>query len=80
MKIIADRELSTLENITFYLKNTFGMKFSEIGRLLCLNQRTIWIVYTRAKKKSQQKAEAEKEESEKIRTNKKSNHSNLKAN
>lgn len=65
-KILANRELSPLENISFYLKNTFGMKFSEIGQLLCLNQRTIWTVYARAKKKSQQKKEPEMIEKEEV--------------
>jgi hypothetical protein len=50
-KIIANRKLSVLESIVTYLKKNFRLKFSEIAIILNLNQRTIWTVHDRAKKK-----------------------------
>ena len=41
-----------------YLKESQGLKYSEIGELLNRNERTIWTCYHRAKKK--QKKEFEK--------------------
>ncbi len=52
---IANRKLSTLENIVFYLKSKFGMKYCSIAKMLCLDQRTIWTVYSRALKKKKKK-------------------------
>lgn len=51
--IIADRKLSVLESIVSYLKGNFRLKFSEIASLLNLDQRTIWTVYSRARKKNE---------------------------
>lgn len=50
-KRIADRKLSVLESIAHYLKQNFRLKFSDIARILNLNQKTIWTVYHRAQKK-----------------------------
>lgn len=43
-------KLSFLESIVVELKDK-GMRYSEIARLLSRDQRTIWTVYMRAKKK-----------------------------
>lgn len=51
VSVFKDRRLSVLEHIVIYLKNT-GMKFSEIARRLERDPRTIWTVYSRAKKKN----------------------------
>lgn len=49
--IFHNRLLSMLENITVYLKEKHGLKFSQIAKLLNRNDRTIWTVYNRAQKK-----------------------------
>jgi len=51
ISVFADRKLSNLETIVYYLKKTYDLKFSEIAVLLFRDQRTIWTVYSRAKKK-----------------------------
>ena len=50
-KILQDRNLSVLENIVSYLKDTFGITYHKIALLLNRNNRTIWTVYQRALKK-----------------------------
>ena len=49
--ILQNRKLSVLENIVSYLKDTFGLAYHKIALLLNRNDRTIWTVYQRAKKK-----------------------------
>ena len=49
--IFKDRKLTTLESIVVYLKEQ-GLKYSEIAKLLDRDQRNIWTVYSRARKKS----------------------------
>jgi len=49
--LFKDRRLSVLEHIVSYLKKD-GMRFSEIARALKRNPRTIWTVYSRARKKN----------------------------
>ena len=51
LKVFSNRSLGVLECLVLYLKNEFGMKYSEIGRVLSRDQRTIWTVYNRAIKK-----------------------------
>ncbi len=51
--ILESRNLSVLENIVVYLKSNYDINFSAIGKLLHRNQRTIWTIYQRAKKKRQ---------------------------
>jgi len=51
VKILQDRNLSVLENIVSYLKDTFGLTYHKIALLLNRNDRTIWTVYQRAIKK-----------------------------
>ena len=51
VSILKDRKLSVLENITAYFKDTFGLTYHKIALLLNRNDRTIWTVYQRAKKK-----------------------------
>jgi len=51
--IFRDRTLSTLETLVHFL-NGLEMKYSEISRLLNKDQRTIWTVHSRAKKKLNQ--------------------------
>ena len=49
--ILQDRNLSVLENIVSYLKDTFGLAYHKIALLLNRDDRTIWTVYQRAIKK-----------------------------
>ena len=51
VSILQDRNLSVLENISAYLKDTFGLAYHKIALLLNRDDRTIWTVYQRAKKK-----------------------------
>lgn len=49
--IFHDRSLSVLEVLVAYLKDQKQLTFHEIARLLNRDDRTIWTVYTRGKKK-----------------------------
>lgn len=51
LSMFNDRMLSVLEIITCYLKESFGLKYSEIASLINKNDRTVWTVYNRAQKK-----------------------------
>ena len=51
VSILKDRKISVLENITFYLKDNFGLTYHAIAVLLNRDDRTIWTVYQRALKK-----------------------------
>lgn len=51
ISILSNRRLSVLENIVGYLHEDFKLNYSEIARLLHRDSRTIWTVYSRAKKK-----------------------------
>ncbi len=50
LSIFKDKNLSSLEALVRFLKN-LDMNYAEIARLLNRDQRTIWTVYSRAKKK-----------------------------
>ena len=49
--ILSDRRLSVLESIVLYLKEEFELSYHKIAVLLERDDRTIWTVYQRAKKK-----------------------------
>jgi len=49
--ILQDRNISVLENVVSYLKDTFGLSYHKIALLLNRDDRTIWTVYQRAIKK-----------------------------
>ncbi|MDD9952762.1 MAG: sigma-70 region 4 domain-containing protein [Candidatus Woesearchaeota archaeon] len=49
--IFRDRSLAALEAIVVYLKDSQGLTYAQIARLLNRDDRTIWTTYTRAKKK-----------------------------
>jgi len=42
---------SPLESIVVYLREVRQLSYREIGRLLARNERTIWVVYARARRK-----------------------------
>lgn len=49
--IFKDRSLSVLEAITEYLKEKLNFRYCQIASLLNRDDRTVWTVYYRAKKK-----------------------------
>jgi len=49
--LLKERKLSVLETITAYLKDSHNMRYSQIACRLNRNDRTIWTVYQRARKK-----------------------------
>ena len=51
VSILQNRKLSVLEAIVSYLKDNFNLRYSEIAVLLRRDERNIWTVYNRAKKK-----------------------------
>jgi predicted DNA-binding protein (UPF0251 family) len=51
VSILKDRNISVLENIAAYLKDNFGLTYHKIAVLLNRDDRTIWTVYQRARKK-----------------------------
>jgi predicted transcriptional regulator len=51
LKVLQDRDVAILESIVEYLKEEKKLKYSEIAKLLNRDQRTIWTVYNRVKKK-----------------------------
>ena len=48
ISILKNRDLSILENLVKYLHEHFGMNYSEIGRKMKRDPRTIWTVYNRS--------------------------------
>jgi hypothetical protein len=56
VSILADEKLSVLESIVSYLKDSLGLRFTEISSELHRDQRNIWTVYKRAKKKNLENA------------------------
>lgn len=46
-----DERLSILETVVTHLRESYKLKFSAIGQLLGKDQRTIWTIANRAKKK-----------------------------
>ncbi|MEA2036977.1 MAG: hypothetical protein U9O94_05680 [Nanoarchaeota archaeon] len=51
ISVLKDRSLSVLEAITEYLKEELNLRYCQIGGLLNRDQRTVWTVYNRTKKK-----------------------------
>ena len=49
--VFKDRSLSFLEALTEYLKDNLNLRYCRISSLLNRDPRTIWTVYSRAKKK-----------------------------
>ena len=49
--IFTNRNLSVLESLVWYLKKDLELGFRDIGKLLNRDERTIWTVHNRAKKK-----------------------------
>ena len=58
--IFHEQELCVLETLSEFLKDQKGLSFKEIAGLLGRDQRNIWTVYSRAKKKRAAAKENEK--------------------
>ncbi|MFC1754021.1 hypothetical protein ACFL96_11635 [Thermoproteota archaeon] len=54
--IFKDRAVSVLEAIVEYMKDNLDLTFHDIAKLLNRDDRTVWTVYSRAKKKRVGKA------------------------
>lgn len=51
LSILKERKLSVLESIVKHLKERYDLTLHKIGEILGRDDRTIWTVYDRAKKK-----------------------------
>ena len=49
---LTNRKLGVLESVVKFLKENYELNYSEIGRLLGRDPRTIWTAYSRGKKKN----------------------------
>lgn len=58
INILSNRAYSILEQLVGFLKENYGLRFSQIAKLLCLNDRTVWTCYHRLKKKREGENEA----------------------
>ena len=54
VSIFTDRKLSVLEALVGYLKDNFKLRYSQIAVLLNRDERNMWSVYSRYKKKNEQ--------------------------
>ena len=52
VSVFKDRRLSVLEALVSYLKDNYNLRYVEIARLLNRDERNIWGVYNKAKKKA----------------------------
>lgn len=52
ISVFKDRKLTALEALVAYLKDNFNLRYSEIAVLLARDERNIWTVYNRCKKKT----------------------------
>jgi len=52
VSIFGNRKLSAFENLVFYLRTELKLRCSEISRLLDRDARTIWTIWSRARKKN----------------------------
>jgi hypothetical protein len=53
LSVVAERHLSVLEGIVYYLKKSYSLPYCDIAVLLRRDERTIWTVYHRALRKSE---------------------------
>jgi hypothetical protein len=56
--VFKDRSLSVLEILVEYLKDEKKLSYHEIAVLLNRNDRTVWTVYNRARKKRESNAKS----------------------
>ena len=65
LEILKDRTLSPMEAVVEYLKEQCRYSYHGIGILLNRDERNIWTIYQRAKKKRQHEKKEAEEEAEK---------------
>lgn len=53
VSVFKDRRLGALETLVSYLRDKLGLRYSEIAELLNRDERNIWTVYNRAKRKNE---------------------------
>ncbi len=58
--LFRDRRVAVLEALVEYLKDVKGLSYHEIAVLLNRDDRTIWTVYDRAKKKREYRKRIQK--------------------
>ena len=58
VSIFSDRSLSVLEALAWYMKEELNLRLCSIAGLLNKDQRTVWTVYNRARKKRRHNAQA----------------------
>ncbi|MBR9675663.1 hypothetical protein GOV05_01505 [Candidatus Woesearchaeota archaeon] len=58
LEVISNRDHSPLGAICAFLREQKGLRYSEIARILCLDQRTIWTAYNRLAKKRLERGES----------------------
>lgn len=51
VSILSDRKFSILESVAMFLRDEKNLSFHKIALLLSRDDRTVWTVYSRAKKK-----------------------------
>lgn len=52
--VLAQKKLSVLESIVYYIKKNYGLSYHDIALLIRRNDRTVWTVYNRALRKLKQ--------------------------
>jgi len=53
VNVLFDRKLSVLESIVSFLKEDYNLRYSQIAGLINRDQRTVWTVYSRSRKKKE---------------------------
>lgn len=51
LAIFKDRNFSVLELVVFYLRDAYDLSYHNIGSLIQRSYKTVWTVYTRARRK-----------------------------
>jgi len=51
LSVVAEKRLSVLESVVYYLRITYNLSYHEVAVLLRRDDRTVWTVYHRALKK-----------------------------
>ena len=51
VSLVAERRLSVLEAVVSHLKDNYGLRYNQIGKLLNRDSRNIWTVYAKSRKR-----------------------------
>jgi len=55
LKIFAEKKFSILESIVVHLRHEYSLSYRQISALVQRNEKTVWTVYSRAKKRMKNK-------------------------